>query len=94
MTNLNINRVLIFDDAANKANGGDADYVLGQSNFTDSTEATTQNRLNFTSTHNAGLAVDSLNNFLVIGDCGNHRVMVFQAPGALGFIKFFPFVLR
>ncbi len=39
------NRVLRFDDAAAKANGADADAVLGQPDFNSSGAATTQNRL-------------------------------------------------
>jgi len=37
------NRVLRFDNAASKANGADADAVLGQSDFSSGGEATTQN---------------------------------------------------
>ncbi|ETR67438.1 MAG: hypothetical protein OMM_11600, partial [Candidatus Magnetoglobus multicellularis str. Araruama] len=37
------NRVLRFDNASNKANGADADGVLGQPNFTTSTAGITQN---------------------------------------------------
>ncbi len=72
------NRVLIFSDAANKLNGGPADLVIGQPDFTTQSTATTQNRLNLDST-GGGLAIDYGNNLLLVADDLNNRVMIFQA---------------
>lgn len=72
------NRILIFTDAAAKANGDPADFVLGQLNFTSPDPATTQNRLRLDS-HGGGLAIDYGNNLLVVSDDNNNRVMIFEA---------------
>jgi hypothetical protein len=89
------NRVLIFTDAAIKANGGPADFVLGHSNFTSPDPGTTQNRLSLDS-HGGGLAIDYGNNLMMVADDNNNRVMIFQAnfpaivlnPGSLTFSTF------
>ena len=72
------NRVLIYEDAANKPNGSSADFVLGQINFESGSPATAQNRLSLDS-RGDGLAFDYANNLLLIADENNNRVMFFQA---------------
>ena len=69
-------RVLIFNDAVSKANGGPADNVLGQVNFTNYGGATAQNRLD-TDSAGGGMAVDSVNGRLLVADTRNSRVMWF-----------------
>ena len=68
-------RVLVYLDAPNKANGANADYVLGQPNFTSSTPNRSQNGLNFHST--SGLAV--WDDYLFISDGVNSRIVAQQA---------------
>jgi uncharacterized repeat protein (TIGR01451 family) len=79
----NANRVLIFNDAVSKANGGPADNVLGQVDFISSAAATAQNRLHLSPT-GGGMAVDSLNSRLLVADDINSRVMWFEAGAPLG----------
>ncbi|EQA38288.1 NHL repeat protein [Leptospira inadai serovar Lyme str. 10] len=71
------NRVLHFPNGV--ASGGNADIVLGQSNFTASSAGTTQSTL----TTPQGLAVDS-NGGLWVVDSGNHRVLHFPSGVATG----------
>ncbi|MBK8870390.1 MAG: NHL repeat-containing protein [Elusimicrobia bacterium] len=66
-------RILIFDvtsitDAENAVN------VLGQSDFTSTTNATAQNRLNAP----YGVSLDSSGNRLFVADTSNNRVMIFD----------------
>jgi hypothetical protein len=70
-------RVLRFDDAANKANGAGANCVLGQPNFTSKNFNTTQN--GFFSPQ--GVAVDANGN-LYVADGSNHRVLRFNNAAA------------
>jgi hypothetical protein len=72
------NRVLIYTDAATKLNGGPADFVIGQPDFTTQSSDTTQNKLNLDSS-GGGLAIDYGNNLLLVADDLNNRVMIFQA---------------
>ncbi|MBF0102777.1 MAG: hypothetical protein HQK77_17890, partial [Desulfobacterales bacterium] len=68
-------RVLIFNDASSKTNGANADNVLGQSNFTSSGGATSQNG-------NKGpnrIAIDSTNQKLMVSDSANHRILQYRA---------------
>ncbi|WP_300672249.1 choice-of-anchor D domain-containing protein [Desulfoluna sp.] len=69
-------RVIIFNDVLSKANGADADGVLGQPDFTSSGTGLAQNRLNMDS-HGGGLTIDSSTNTLFVCDDNNNRVMVF-----------------
>lgn len=71
------NRVLHFPNGV--ATGGNADIVIGQSNFTASGAGTTQSTL----TTPQGLAVDS-NGGLWVADSGNHRVLHFPSGVATG----------
>ncbi len=67
------NRVLRFDHAANKANGANADGVLGQPNFGTSSLVTTQNGM----ADPSAVAVDS-GGTLWVADLTNHRVLRFD----------------
>lgn len=67
------NRVLRFDNAASKANGANADGVLGQSNFAGNTSATTQSGMAFP----GGVFVDS-DGRLWVADGDNARVLRFD----------------
>jgi DNA-binding beta-propeller fold protein YncE len=73
VTDLLNSRVLRFDNAANKANGADADGVLGQPNFTSNTTATSQSGM----TYPSGVFVDAAGR-LWVADSGNHRVLRFD----------------
>lgn len=72
-------RVLIFNDAANKSNGGSADNVLGQSSFYLSSANKGQNGFNFPS----AVVVDPINNKLFVSDRNDNRVLQFAASSAL-----------
>jgi sugar lactone lactonase YvrE len=67
------NRVLRFNDAATKANGANADGVLGQPDFTSSGHTTTQGGMMAP----IGVAVDAAGN-LYVGEAGNNRVLRFN----------------
>lgn len=76
--NLN-NRLLWFNNAAAKANGSDADGVLGQPDFTSDTVKATQNSM-----YSAwGSYADPAANKLWVADAGNNRVLRFSASGPL-----------
>lgn len=75
------NRILYFDNASAKANGANADGVLGQSDFTSSSSGTTASTLNLGAV--SGLAVDPTNNRLWAADGGNNRVLGYQASSSL-----------
>ncbi len=66
-------RVLVFDYSS-VSNGMNAAYVLGQADFTSSSSATTQSRLN----QPRDLIYDGSASFLYVGDRLNSRVMVFN----------------
>jgi DNA-binding beta-propeller fold protein YncE len=68
-----LNRVSRFANAAAKANGANADNVLGQVDFVAVAPATTRSGLSSP----RGLAVDLAGN-LYVADSGNHRVLVFK----------------
>src|SRR5665213_3453441 len=69
------NRVLVFDVATSTiANGENASYVLGQSDFVSSVAATTQNGLDFP----LGLAYDPTNNHLFVEDDTNNRILQYD----------------
>lgn len=71
------NRVLRFDDAANKTNGADADGVLGQINFTNDSPSTTASTFAFPS----NVTGDARGNLYVL-EVGNSRLMVFENAGS------------
>jgi len=68
-----LNRVNRFANAAAKANGANADTVLGQVDFVAVDPATTRSGMSAPQ----GLAVDLAGN-LYVADTGNHRVLVFK----------------
>lgn len=70
----NNHRVLRFDAAAAKANGANADGVLGQTTFTSATFATTQNGLWFPN----GIVLDSSGR-LWVSELDNHRIVRFNS---------------
>lgn len=65
-------RVLRFNNAATKANGANADGVLGQVDFTSNTKGTSANKIS----NPISLAVDKNGN-LYVGERGNCRVTIF-----------------
>ena len=87
------NRVLRFDSAASKSNGAAADSVLGQANFTSSTEATSAQALK----QPADVVLDGSGR-LWVADQNNNRVLRFDnatakpdgaaADGVLGSTNF------
>jgi len=81
VADLTNNRVLQFNVAPGTiANGENASYVLGQSNYTTATAATTQSGMSSPT----GLAFDAGNDRLFAADYGNNRVLVFPAaPGTI-----------
>ncbi|KPA18765.1 secreted protein, partial [Candidatus Magnetomorum sp. HK-1] len=64
-------RVLIYNNASIKANGGNADFVFGQSDFTSNGYDVTSNSIKWP----RGVAVDNAGR-LYISDCGNHRILI------------------
>ncbi len=83
------NRVLVFEAAATLANGAPASVVLGQENFTDQGAGLAQDRFDMDSA-GSGVAVDPINNLLLVVDDNNNRVMVFEAGEALGWVMLLP----
>jgi DNA-binding beta-propeller fold protein YncE len=69
------NRVLVFDTAS-ITNGMNAISVLGQTDFTSSVIATTQN--GFSNYLALGLIFDSGNNRLYVSDASNNRVLIYD----------------
>jgi len=73
-------RVLVFEDAVNKADGANADFVLGQEDFTTvDFGPTAQDRLYYPH----GLDVDSTNGKLIVSDMFRSRIMIFAASSGL-----------
>lgn len=77
VSDLSNHRVLRFDNAAAKANGADADGVLGQLNFTNNAPSTSQSRMN----NPLRLFVDVVGR-LWVADGSNHRVLRFDNAAA------------
>jgi sugar lactone lactonase YvrE len=69
----NNHRVLRFDAVGSKANGANADGVLGQSNFTSNVPSTSATGLRTP----AGLALDE-SGALWVADSDNHRILLFS----------------
>jgi len=72
-------RVVTHDTASAKANGANADNVLGQALFTTAGTATTQAGMSMP----YAVAADSVNGLLVVLDRSNSRVLQFQASAPL-----------
>lgn len=77
-------RILIFDNAANKLNGANANRVLGQENYTDKRHTVGINRLN--SGSRSSLAIDNNNGWLWHSDQGNSRILRFASSAPLATI--------
>lgn len=73
------NRALAFFNAASKANGADADLVLGQPDFVSSATGTSDHRINGPG---FGIARDASGR-LWIPERGNHRVLRFSPAGII-----------
>ena len=73
------NRVLRFNNAASKANGANADGVLGQTNFTSYSFSTTRNGMD----EPTGVTADNASGRLYVGDYRNNRILVFNAAAGL-----------
>ena len=73
------NRLTWFDTAYAKANGADADGVLGQPDFVTGTAMTAQNRLSAP----WGVCIDPVKNTMWVADAGNNRVLRFTASTPL-----------
>jgi len=67
-------RILVFKNAAARANGAPADRVIGQADFITNTSGTTNRKLQSP----WGIAVDA-KGALWVGDASNHRVLRFSA---------------
>lgn len=74
VADINNNRVLRFDNAAAKANGANADGVLGQPDFATVTGGTGANKMN----NPSGVALDT-GGRLYVSDANNNRVLRFDA---------------
>ena len=72
-------RILIFENAKNRLNGENADYVLGQSGFTSSTLAGSQTASTLVDPQQ--LFVDNTKGILWVPDASNNRVLWFNIPG-------------
>jgi sugar lactone lactonase YvrE len=70
-------RVLRFNSASTKANGANADGVLGQADFTTNTKGTAAEKLD----NPISLAVDKNGN-LYVGQRGNYRISIFLNAAA------------
>lgn len=75
------NRVLIFLNAAAKADGANADNILGQSSWTSDVAGTGAN--GFDVNWSEGLTIDNANRKLFVADFNHNRVLGFTASSAL-----------
>lgn len=72
-------RVLVFDNAASKANGANADIVIGQQDFVTNQLVAAQNRLGGPTC----CEVDQVNHKLLTAEYNNARVVLHSASGSL-----------
>ncbi len=72
-------RVLMWDLSGGITNGMNTTAVLGQSDFTSATAAVTQAGLYAP----AGIAYDSVSDYLYVAEYSAHRVMVYDTSGAV-----------
>ena len=78
VADVNNSRVLLYNNAASKANGGSADLVLGQTTFTAATFGTTANLFRGP----FGVAGDGLGS-IYVADPNNNRIMIFNNAASL-----------
>ncbi|MFA5832901.1 MAG: fibronectin type III domain-containing protein [Bacteroidota bacterium] len=71
-------RVMVYDSAAAKANGANADNVYGQLDFT--SDASPNPPGANTLAYPLSLFIDNLNSYVWIPDIYNHRVLRFKSP--------------
>ncbi len=71
------NRVMIFDDAANLANGADADFVLGQATFTTNAGPNPPNASSLATPR--ALALNEMLGHVWVADWANNRVVRYAA---------------
>ncbi len=76
------NRVLVFLNAASKANGAAADSVLGQTGFTTSAGGGLSTRSAHTMYEPFGVAVDGARR-LYVSDYGNNRILFYASPSSI-----------
>ena len=79
VTDYSNNRVLRFNNAAAKANGANAEGVLGQPNFISNGQATTQNGM----IRPVSVAGDNSNGKLYVDDYTNNRILIFNSAAEL-----------
>jgi sugar lactone lactonase YvrE len=72
-----LSRILRFPDTANIVNGMNAEAVLGQNDFTSSSQGCTSQKLGFP----GGISVDSSGR-LWVADSDNHRVLMFESASS------------
>ena len=70
------NRILIFEDAKNKPNGADADFIWGQPNFTTGTALNPPSATSFNQPR--AIDMDAATGQIFVADWGNHRVLRFD----------------
>ncbi len=75
----NSNRIQVFDLSGGITNGMNASYVLGQSDFTSSASADTQNGFNGV----FDVKYDSVNSYLYASENSGNRVKVFDLSGGI-----------
>jgi sugar lactone lactonase YvrE len=70
------NRILIFDDAKNKPNGADADYIWGQADYTTGSALNPPTASSFNQPR--AIAMDRTEGHVFVADWGNNRVLRFD----------------
>ncbi|KPA14575.1 hypothetical protein MHK_005218, partial [Candidatus Magnetomorum sp. HK-1] len=93
VTEYSNNRILRFNDAARKANGANADAVLGQTNYTTATSGTTQSTFSgptflFSNNNDTIFVTDFSNNRILRFDNATLKVNGANADGVLGQANF------
>jgi len=71
-------RIVVYNNAAAKANGAKADNVLGQSDFTSSSIADPPTASSFA--YPNSMYIDNASNQIWVADAGNNRVLRFDIP--------------
>jgi hypothetical protein len=73
------NRIMVFKNCESKGNGANADFVLGQPNFTTQIQGTTASKFDGP----RGLSLDSDNGKLFVSDRSNSRILEFTSNQSL-----------